>query len=169
VVKFVAFAAAFLLVWASPAGWRTFHAGGVWFRYPPGWVATRAPLTAVTSPKQVIALASYRFAADVALADGCEPKEAIDLLPANGVFIYGWEYGRVLSREGLRPSDFPPRPAHFALADPSQDECLGGAPGFRLRFSDNDLAFQVEVVIGRHASASTRADALQALDSFHAG
>src|SRR5579864_2392923 len=71
--------------------WHTFRAGGISVRYPPGWFATAQPLTAVTAPRQALAVASYRYRADIAGSDGCEPKEASDRLPPNGAFIFGWE------------------------------------------------------------------------------
>jgi hypothetical protein len=115
-----------------------------------------------------MALASYRFPTDVAGADGCEPQEALDPMPVNGAFIYGWEYGQVSARLGIRPADFPPKPARFKLTNALHYECLGVAPGYMLRFRDHGLAFQVEVILGKQVSSTTRADALRALESFHA-
>lgn len=150
----------------TPMSWRTFSADGVSVRYPPGWFATAQPLTAVTSPQQVIAIASYRYRPDIARADGCEPKEAFDKLPATGAFIYGWETGQLSARIGIRASDFPPRPKHFKLTGFGHYDCLGVAPGYMLSFSDHDNAFTIEIAFGKRATPATRATVLRILDSF---
>jgi hypothetical protein len=160
--------AAVALTSATPGQWRTFRANGVSFRYPLGWVATSAPLTPVTSPQQVIAVASYRLPTDVAGADGCEPKQALDAMPAGGAFIYGFEYGQVSARLGIRLSEFPPRPVHFALGRPTHSDCFGQTPRYMFRFSDAGHAFQLEVTLGGHTSQATRAALLRVLDSFQA-
>jgi hypothetical protein len=158
---------AWLALAAGTSGhWRSFHANGVSFRYPPGWVATAEPLTAVTSPQQIIALTSFPFSANVAGADGCEPREALDRMPANGAFVYGWEYGQVSAKLGISPSEFPPRPAHFKLTGLAHYECLGPRPGYMLRFSDSGWAFQIHVALGMKATAATRIAVLRTLDTF---
>jgi hypothetical protein len=156
--------ASFALLAGPPPHWRSFDSNGVSYRYPPGWVATAASLTAVTSPQQIIALASFPFPTNVAGADGCEPKEALDRMPANGTFIFGWEYGQLGAQLGIRPRDFPPRPKHFALTNLAQYECMGRS--YMLRFSDRGWAFQIHIYFGNRANAATRAIALRVLDSF---
>jgi hypothetical protein len=150
---------------AAPPSWRTFRANSVSVRYPPSWFATARPLTAVTAPKQVLAIASYRFRPDIARADGCEPKEALDLLPPAGAFVYGWEGGRVGHDPGVHA---PPRPEHFRLTGFGHYECLGPGPGYMLSFSDHGRAFTVEVAFGRKAGAARRSTVLRILDSFTA-
>ena len=159
---------AFALTALTPSHWHTFHSNGVSFRYSPGWVATAEPLTAVTSPQQIIALASFTFPKDVAAADGCDPKEALDRMPPTGAFVYGWEYGQVSARIGILPSEFPPRPTHFKLTALAHYECLGQKPTYRLRFSDAGWAFQIHVALGNKATAATRTAVLRTLDSFSA-
>jgi hypothetical protein len=63
-VGLVAFAA------AAPPGWHTFRADGVSVRDPPGWDATTAALTGVTSPSQTLAVASYPLPATASGSDG---------------------------------------------------------------------------------------------------
>ena len=135
--------------------------------YPPGWHATAAPLTAVTSPQQILAVASYPLPRDNAGADGCEPRQALDRMPPGGAFVYGWEYGQLSVNLGIRPRDFPPRPAHFTLTNLAQYECMGRS--YMLRFSDGGWAFQIHVALGRRATAATRAAVLRTLDSFTVG
>jgi hypothetical protein len=150
---------------AKNEAWHTFRANGVSVRYPSGWYATARPLTAVTAPRQILAVASYRFRPDIARADGCEPREAFDRLPPTGAFVYGWEDGRVGYDPGIHAT---PRPQHFKLTGFGHYECLGPGPGYMLSFSDEGRAFTVEIAFGREASAATRATVLRILDSFTA-
>lgn len=156
------------VVGITPTNWHTFHANRIRVRYPLGWFATARPLTAVTGPRQILAVASYRFRPDIAHADGCEPKEAFDRLPLRGAFIFGWEAGRVGYDPGVRLNDFPLRPKYFKLSGFGRYDCLGTAPGYLLRFSDNGRAFMVEIAFGKKASRATRATVLRILDSFSA-
>jgi hypothetical protein len=59
------------------ANWRTFRADRITVRY--------------TEPSQILALASYLLPRGSGGANGCQPKEALDRLPAAGAFIFGWE------------------------------------------------------------------------------
>ena len=96
---------------SSPKLSHAFRGDGVSVRYPNGWDATSRPLTHVTDPVQVLAVASYRLPRSNRGDYGCEPKEALDRRPSDGVFIYGWEFS---SPKGEK---FPPRPKHFSLTD----------------------------------------------------
>ena len=138
-----------------------FRANGVSVRYPDGWDATSRPLTHVTSPVQVLAVASYRLPRSNRGSDGCEPKEALDRLPSDGAFIYGWEYGSASESGNL-----PPRPKHFALTRRIGFECLGTS--YVLRFREAGRFFQIHVALGRHASDGTKSTVLRVLDSFSA-
>ena len=131
----------------TPPSWRTFQAEGISVRYPPSWFATARPLTPVTSPGQALAVASYPLPRSNARANGCEPKEALDRMSPAGAFVFGWEYGDLSARAGIRPRDFPPRPEHFKLRGFAPYECLG--PSYMLRFSDAGRAFQVHRGQGR--------------------
>ena len=151
---------------SSPTHWRTFRAGGISVPVPPGWTATSRPLTPVTWPHQMLAIASFRLPTDARGADGCEPKEALDRLPADGAFLFGWEYGRPSPFGPLRPSAFPPRPQRFRLAHLATYECMGRS--YMLRFRSSGRLFQVHVVLGPQASPATRRLVLRVLDGFRA-
>ena len=140
---------------------QTFHAKGVSVRYPSWWHATSARLTSVTSPVQVLAVASYPLPHDGRGADGCMPKEALDAMPPDGAFIYGLQYGP------LQGEHFPPRPKHFALQNFARFECLG--PSYALHFRQAGRQFQIHVALGPRATAYTRYTVLRILDSFRAG
>jgi hypothetical protein len=127
-------------------------------RYPPGWFATTRPLTPVTAPGQVLALASYPLPHDARGADGCEPKAALDRLPPDGAFLFGWDVG------SGPLAGFPPRPRRFRLGHLATYECLG--PSYLVRFREGGRDFQIHVVLGPQADAATRAAALRVLDSF---
>jgi hypothetical protein len=146
-------ALALALVLVAP--WHTYRAHGVSVRYPPAWHATRRALTHVTSPRQVLAVASYPLPRDNRGDDGCSPKQALDALPPGGAFVFAWEDD---------DPGAPPRPAHFRLTGLAQYECLGRS--YRIAFRDHNRSFVVHVVLGRRASAATRAKVLQILESF---
>jgi hypothetical protein len=156
----LALLAVLALATGCSSDWNTFRADRISVRYPRWWNATDARLTPVTSPAQVLAVASYPLPHDDRGADGCMPKEALDALPPDGAFIYGWEYS---SPQGER---FPPKPKHFALTDFAGLECLG--PSYVFHFRQAGRFFQVHVAVGRRASAYTRATVLRILDSFSA-
>jgi hypothetical protein len=145
---------------SSSSPWRTFHARGVTVRYPPGWFATGHALTPVTSPVQVLAVASYPLPRNDRGADGCSPKAALDRLPTDGAFIFGWEYG---AAQSSRP---PPRPKHFELAGLTHFECLG--PSYKVDFREAGRWFQIHIVLGRQATPDTNKTVLRVLDSFRA-
>jgi hypothetical protein len=143
---------------SSPKLTHAFRADGVSVQYPDGWDATSRPLTHVTSPVQVLAVASYRLPRSNRGDDGCEPKQALDRRPADGAFIYGWEFS---SSQGER---FPPRPKHFSLSGFERFECLG--PSYRLQFRDAGRLFNIHVSLGPKASDGTRKTVLRILDSL---
>jgi len=159
-VRIIALLGALALTTGCSSSSQTFHAQGISVRYPSWWHATAAPLTPVTSPVQVLAVASYPLPDNKRGADGCVPKGALDRLPPDGAFIYGWEYGP------LQGESFPPRPKHFALTNFAGFECLG--PSYVFHFQDAGRLFQVHVALGPRASAYTRATVLRILDSFRA-
>ena len=146
------------------AGWTTWHGRAVSFRLPPGWHATSARLTPVTWPPQFLAVASYQLPRGDSGADGCEPKAAVDRLPADGAFIFGWEYVGTAPAGEIRKADFAPRPRHFRLSHVSSNDCV--YPSYQLRFRTAGRYFQVQVMLGQRASAGTRALALRVLDSL---
>lgn len=164
-MKLYATALAALAVAAgTPTSWHTYRGDHLSVRYPPAWTATTRPLTAVSSPGQALAIGSYHFPANVAGADGCEPKEALDAIPPDGAFIFGWDYGQLPQTE-LR-KDFPPQPHHFKLTALANYECMGHS--YMLRFQAAGRAFQIHIYLAPKATAATRATVLRILDSFHA-
>jgi hypothetical protein len=143
---------------------KTFRDDGVTVRYPSSWHATRRTLTPVTSPVQVLAVASYALPRGNAGAEGCSPKEALDQLPPDGVFLFGWEYDRP-GLAGVRRSDFPPRPEHFELKGRiGSSECFG--PGYVVTFRQAGRLFQIHLILGPKAGDDERATALKVLDSL---
>jgi hypothetical protein len=140
-----------------------FRADGVSVRYPDGWDATSRPLTPVTDPVQVLAVASYPLPRDDRGADGCMPKRALDRLPRSGAFIFGWE---VTGRPEAVPGSFPIQPRHFALTRLEDFECLGRS--YAVRFREAGRYFQIHVALGPDAGSRTRKTVLRILDSFSA-
>jgi hypothetical protein len=163
-VRYLAVAAAALpLLAGCSSHWQTFRANRVTVRYPKTWFATRSALTPVISPRQVLAVASFRLPNGPGGADGCQPKEALDRLPPDGALLFGWEY---TGRGEANVHDFPAQPEHFRLTSKVGFECLG--PSYVLRFSDARRFFQIHVVLGPRAGVTTRATVLRILDTFRA-
>src|SRR5690349_1848731 len=160
---FALFVAVLALAGCGSSGWRTWQGRGVTVRIPRDWHATRARLTPVTWPVQFLAVASYPLPRGDRGADGCEPKAAVDRLPSDGAFIFGWEY--VGTADGpIRKSDFPPRPLSFRLVHLGRYECLDHS--YLVRFRASRRYFQVQVRLGPHASLRTRKLALRVVDSL---
>jgi hypothetical protein len=78
---------------------------------PAGWHAAR-PLTALTSPREVVTLASF----PLRRGGSCGPDRALRHLPSGGALIfvleYRWDRGAVWTGSIRRPN-FPPRPAQW--------------------------------------------------------
>jgi hypothetical protein len=157
-VRFVAvFAAATVLAGSAGAGGHLWRARGLSVRLPPEWHATATTLTPVGYPQ--LAIASYPLPRGDRGSDGCEPKAALDRLPAKGVFIFAWEFSGT-----QRNRDFPRQPRHFRLRHYARNECLG--PSYLLRFRAAGRYFQVHVVLGKRASRKMRRLALRTLDTL---
>jgi hypothetical protein len=142
---------------AGAARWTTFHASGVSISYPPGWHATARPLTNVTSPVQVLAVASFRFPKSPR-PNGCEPAATLAAMQPRGALIYVIEYGSGSAK------DFPPRPARLKLTRFGRAECFG--PSYAILFRQAGRYFQVQVAFGRTATRATRTTALRIVDTF---
>lgn len=149
---------------AGVPGWHTFRGDGITVRYPPTWFATSRPLTPVTYPAQLLAVASYPLPRDSGGADGCRPTEALERLPRSGAFVYGWDYGKPPFGARFRRRDFPPRPEQFRLGRFAHYECLG--PSSMIRFRQAGRFVQIHVVLGSRAGPATRAKVLRVLDSI---
>jgi hypothetical protein len=152
--------------WSGSPSWLLYKSQGVTLRYPPNWYATTTPLTHVTDPGQIVAIASYPLPKSNRGDDGCQPKEALDHLPTTGAFIYGWEDPPESGFGPPRASAFPVRPAHFKLIRYAHYECSG--PGYMLVFRDSGRFFQLHITLGLRATAATRREVLTILDSFRA-
>jgi hypothetical protein len=146
-----------VLAGSGGANGDNWHARGLSVHLPTGWHATATALTPVGYPQ--FAIGSYPLPRGDRGADGCEPKAALDRLPATGVFIFAWEFPGTRGDHG-----FPRRPRHFRLRHFAPYECLG--PSYLLRFRASGRYFQVHVVLGRQASRSARGLALRTLDSL---
>ena len=152
--------AASALIGATPHASRSFQADGVTVRYPPGWHATNRPLTAVTSPRQALVVTSFLLPRQT-VADNCTPTSTLAAMPPGGALILVWEYPAHAS--GLK--SFPPRPGRFELGPFGNPECFGPRTAIVL-FRQAGRFFEVNVALGRRATAATRAEVLRILDSL---
>jgi hypothetical protein len=150
-------AAVLALMAAGSSSWATFRADGVRIRHPAHWNATARPLTPVTSPEQVLAVASFAFPEDPR-PNGCRPAGTLVKKQPSGAVVFVIEYG------ADDPSAFPRRPTHFKLRAFARYECFGRS--YQLRFREAGRYFQVFVSFGGRATPSTRETVLRILDSF---
>ena len=150
-------AAVLTLTAAGSSSWVTFRTDGVRIRHPSNWNATARPLTPVTSPEQVLAVASFAFPEDPR-PNGCRPAGTLAKKQPSGAVIFVIEYG------ADNPSAFPQRPTHFKLRAFANYECFGRS--YQLRFREAGRYFQVFASFGRRATPSTRETILRILDSF---
>ena len=145
---------------SSSPGWRALRTDRASIHYPPSWFATTRPLTPVTGPRQLFAIASYAFPKHPN-PDGCEPAGTLAKMPSTGALILVWYFGANLPTRG-----FPPRPTRFRLTGLGRHECFGPRPSYVIRFRQSSRFFQVDVAFGRRAGAGTRRTVLRILDSF---
>ena len=132
---------------------------GLAFAYPALWSATRTRLDAITSPPQLVAVASYPLAVAPS-KDSC-PLPALARRPADGVLVQ--------LREEINPRvarSFPARPKHFALPRLGRVECYGPRSA-RIRFRDAGRGFYAAISFGLRSTASTRRATLRLLDGLH--
>jgi hypothetical protein len=131
---------------------------GLSFAYPALWSSTRTRLDAITSPPQLVAVASYPLAVRPS-KDSC-PHPALARRPADGVFVQ--------LREETNPGiarSFPDRPRNFSLPPLGRVECYGPR-GARLRFRQAGRGFYAYISFGPRATASTRRTTLRVLDGL---
>jgi hypothetical protein len=139
--------------------------GGLSLRVPAGWRLRRPPITALSAPTERLLLTS----GPAPRGGNCGPDAAESRLPPGGALLYLFEYrsraGSVW--DGLKPSAFPPRPAHARLRarDLGRYECWR-VPSYLLRFRAAGRAFQLHVAFGPRATAARRAEVLRAIDSL---
>jgi hypothetical protein len=151
----------------APATQRRVAAGaGVSVGVLRGWHLTPPPITAMTFPAERLLLTSY----PARRGGNCAPDRAARDLATDGALVYLFEY-RPRPRSSLtrvRLTDFPARPAHFALRprDRGTFECWR-VPSYLIRFRVGDRRFQVHVALGVRATSARRAQVLRTLDSLH--
>ncbi len=86
------FVAALSLTPVASSSWVTFQTDGVRIRHPSSWHATSRPLTPVTSPLQLMAVASFAFPENPR-ANGCRPVGTLARKQPAGVVLLFTDYG----------------------------------------------------------------------------
>jgi hypothetical protein len=133
---------------------------------PPGWHRIDRPLTGVTYPRQVLAVATY----PVALGHpprGCTPTAALRQMPAGGVLLQIVEYSPRAAGHPVRVPRLPRRPRRFSYADAAYGpfECAG--PSFKFVYRQDGHALQAQVWMRRRTvDPRRREEALRILDRF---
>ena len=152
---------ALALTGAGPAKWPIFQTDGVSVRYPSGWHATSRPLTPVTYPPQVLAVASFPLPREPqTIGNNCGPAATLARMPTTGALIL------VLEHRAIRQVVFPTRPKRFRLSGFARYECFG--PSYLLRFHEAGRSFEIHVVFSPRVGPATRVTVLRILDSFRA-
>jgi hypothetical protein len=135
-------------------------AGLSWVMPVPPWRRYDRPLTAMQGERLVLGT----FDLPQRPPDrNCTPKAAIDAMPADGAFIYLFEYADLTT---LKAKDFPTRPGELALGPEVAYECFGMSR--MAHWQDHGRAFQAHVYIGPRASAQLREDVRSILNSISA-
>jgi len=132
-----------------------FQDRGVEFRYPVGWSVTGFSRT--VSPARLV-VASYRVTPSEVEGD-CAGHRALASLPGNGAALLLIDYGTA-HRAGFAP---PPKNLRMRQLARGNYECFGDS--YMLRFKAAGHDFQAHLKLGENATASTRQQALQILDS----
>jgi hypothetical protein len=134
------------LAWSLPAGWRT--------------VGPR--LTALASPVQQLAAATFDLRQTRPDRD-CRLDTARAQLPAHGALVLLLE-NRESAVSPPALAKLPPRPARFRLPPAVDAECFGR--GRVVSWTEQGRSFQAQVVLGRPAGAARRRQAETLLDSL---
>jgi hypothetical protein len=127
---------------SPPAG----HGGRVTAHIPPGWEATRRPVSGLLDPKQLLTLGSFDLnpgGGPPAKGGNCTPAELLKLLPGDGALITVTVYsGSHLSPQALRR--LPPKPSRLRLSPRyrGMHECGGN---FDMQFREGGRGYIVDV------------------------
>jgi hypothetical protein len=134
------------LAWSLPVGWRT--------------VGPR--LTALASPVQQLAAATFDLRQDRPDRD-CRPDTARAQLPAHGALVLLLE-NREAAVSPRTLAKLSPRPSRFRLPPAVNAECFGR--GRMVSWTERGRAFQAQVLLGPRAGAVRRRQAEALLDSL---
>ena len=147
---------------AKPMPTASAPATGLAWSPPAGWHAVSPRLTALASPVQQLAAATFDLRQ--ARPDrGCRPETARAQLPAHGALVLLLE-DRELAAYARTLAKLPPRPARFRLPPAVNAECFGR--GRMVSWTEQGRAFQARVLLGRRAGAVRRRQAEALLDSL---
>jgi len=133
---------------------RTFTEDGISFSYPKGWHVVG--FSRLNSPRR-LAVTSYSVPVDAVEGD-CGGRQAVELLPPEGVLVLLIDYGE--------RDSFPARPGRLTVksGEFSHYECFGPSTMFRFHVGKQD--FQAHVAIGPQASGEALDRALAMLASL---
>ncbi|MBA3366919.1 MAG: hypothetical protein H0U03_14250 [Actinobacteria bacterium] len=153
----------------TPAGWRKHHAPelGLSATVPDDWQLADKPLTNVSYPREVLALATYPL--EGGGKGGGSPcvaiKRDLEALPQDGALIWLLEYrpsrGDVWA--DLPRSRFPPRPDTYTLSREDLQPGCNAVLGFNTTFRDADRPFQLWLMFGEKVSDARLAEVGQIL------
>lgn len=154
----------------QPPAWTTYHdqEGRFSIRYPAAWERSIQSLTpGLTDPREIVSVGSYHMRPGGELCAHLPVKALEDLGPEDAFLT-------VQERAQPHLADYPPRPIHFDLGEPTEGfdgELCVREPGdllqWWLSFRNGTRAFYALVALGTSASEETRQQVTQTLNSFH--
>ena len=130
---------------------------------PPGWHAIERPITSVVNPRQLLAAATY----PIVFAhppESCQPRAAVNQMPADGILLQIIEYVPPRSGRSLR---LPRRPHRFSYEDATYApfECAGRS--FQFAYEQDGHALQAGIWMKlATVDPHRRAEALRILNNF---
>ena len=135
---------------------------------PPGWHQVERPLTAVISPVQVFAAATYPIVLRHPPGRCGPPPRVLAEMPPGGALLQVIEYARFAPNgRPIQVPRLPRRPAHFrwSFGTWANFECAG--PSFKFDYREEGRALQAQVWF-RPATVEPRlrAGALRILDNL---
>jgi hypothetical protein len=137
-------------------------AAGLAWSLPAGWRAVGPRLTALASPVQRLAAATFDLRQSRPDRD-CRPDTARAQLPAHGALVLLLE-NRESAGSPRTLAKLPPRPARFRLPAAMNAECFGR--GRMVWWTEQGRAFQAHVLLGRRAGPARRQQVEALLDSL---
>lgn len=141
----------------APPGWVVHHTGsGISIATPRAWTFSAKNPTKMTYPNVDFALGTWRFPS----GGSCAPTRALHNVPANGMFLYMFDYPAVGKRESSK------RPLRFKLGPlKGPFECLGVRTHL-IVFRQHHRYFHVHIKFGPQAGHSLRRTVIQSLDTL---
>jgi len=137
------------------------EAGLSWQMPHPPWRRYDWPLTSVREPHERLSLGTFELER-VPPDDNCTPRAALDAMPADGAFLYVFEYVDRASRARI-----PERAGERTFGPERAYECMGSSR--MVRWRDGNRIFQAHLRLGPEASDDLLSEARSIVNSIRVG